>query len=580
MGLAAILVAGCTITLDRRQEPDGETALRSPADSGATAPATPVDIPFIPAAYPPDGEAPCAEAETSDPSLLPYGGTLRRIVALDEKTIVFDLCDRDVAFRSKVASPSLVINDTSWLEARIEASAGLGTIARELNGTGPFRLDAWNDGSELILSRFDEYRGPTARSRALVFRWEADQARRLEAIIDGIVDGIDAIDSIGASTVQGNPEMVAHARAGMNVMYLGMNSRFAPFDLQAVRQAIGRGIDRQALLGVAFPPGTTLASHLTPCSVPNGCAGSEWWETDVPTARDLLAQAGFPDGFSTTIRYSDEPRDYLPNPTAVATELRRQLAENLGIETELQVLPFDELVSLAERGQLDGINLLGARGRYPDPTAYLDPRLGTGAPEEFGAVDVEIRKALAKGAATANDSARTKAYTTANDRIRSLAPLIPIAHVGSVAAVRADVMDFRVSPTNTERFAAVTPGDRSQFVWMQVTEPDGLYCPDETAPDAMRVCAQVFEGLYGFTAADATPVAALAQECRSNDEMDVWTCTLRSGVVFHDGARLDANDVLVSYAVQWDAAHPLHGGGTFQAFTDRFGPFLNTPAGS
>ena len=67
--------------------------------------------------------------------------------------------------------------------------------------------------------------------------------------------------------------------------------------------------------------------------------------------------------------------------------------------------------------------------------------------------------------------------------------------------------------------------------------------------------------------------------CTPDADLTVWTCTLRHGVTFHDGSPLDANDVVLSYAVRWDAAHPLHRGrqGTFQAFIDRFGGFLHPP---
>jgi ABC-type transport system substrate-binding protein len=70
---------------------------------------------------------------------------------------------------------------------------------------------------------------------------------------------------------------------------------------------------------------------------------------------------------------------------------------------------------------------------------------------------------------------------------------------------------------------------------------------------------------------------ALAKGCQANAEMTEWTCQLREGVRFHDGSMLDANDVVMSFLVQWDAAHPLHKGrtGEFAYFKELWGAFLN-----
>ena len=126
----------------------------------------------------------------------------------------------------------------------------------------------------------------------------------------------------------------------------------------------------------------------------------------------------------------------------------------------------------------------------------------------------------------------------------------------------------------------MTPGDRRQLVWLAADEPEGLYCADEPSSVAQLACAQVFEGLLAFDAGNAAVRPALATACEPVPELTSWTCTLRSAVRFHDGATLDANDVVLSFAAPWDAEHPLHAGrtGTFQPFIDTFGGLLNAPA--
>jgi len=158
--------------------------------------------------------------------------------------------------------------------------------------------------------------------------------------------------------------------------------------------------------------------------------------------------------------------------------------------------------------------------------------------------------------------------------------MIPLAHVGTFGAFRSDVIGKQASATSTDRFVSVLPGDRSQFVYMQHDRPGSVFCADETDDVALRVCSQISESLYRYDLPEPALSPALATKCVPDENLTVWTCTLREGVRFHDGSALDANDVVLSYAIRWDAASALHRGrqGTFQAFTDRFGGFLHPPA--
>jgi ABC-type transport system substrate-binding protein len=369
-------------------------------------------------------------------------------------------------------------------------------------------------------------------------------------------------------------------RPGLDVFYLGFTDTFAPFDTELVRRAVATGIDRQRIVGADFPPGSELATYFTPCAIPHGCGGEPWYEYDPTLAKEMLASAGFPDGFDTKIHYSATPTDYLPDPTAVATELQNQLLANLGIRAQLQAEPDDTFFSDAAAGKLDGIHLLGQSVTYPDAGAFLAARFGPGASAEFGTIPDDVGKALAAGRATISGGKRDAAYAKANDAIRGDIPLIPIARSATNAAYRADVTGASASPLYLERFATMVPGDRRQLVWLTSAEPGGLYCADETDAISELLCAQLGEGLYGYDPTSAATVPSLAKACDPDADLQVWTCTLRKGVRFHDGSTLDAGDVVMSFAVQWDADHALHRGhdGSFATFTSRFGGFLNPPA--
>jgi ABC-type transport system substrate-binding protein len=578
-GTAAIVVlAGCGGP-PPSAAPDA-SRLPAPTQEAAFPTAPPTSGPFEPMAYPADAAAPCDQPESDDPAYGPYEGSIQRIRATDPLTVRFELCDSDPAFLAKIASPALAIDDTAWLESRLDPAADPPRILTEVNGTGPFRLDRWDGSGDIALSRSTTYWGDRSRTGTVIFVAEADDGRRLAKLREGSVDAVDVVAPRDMEAVNANPELTLVPRRGLNIAYIGFDNRFAPFDNETVRNAIAVGIDRAAIVAGAFPPGTEVASHFLPCAIPFGCEGPGWPAPDPELARDLLADVGFPEGFTSTISYSEEPRDYLPDPTATATALQAQLRDQLGIATTLKPMPFADLTAAADAGRLGGFYLLGARARYPDPSLLLDSHFGPNASLQFGKRFVDIARWLDRGRGSVDAAARAKGYGGVNQLIRKHVPMIPLAHVGSAAAFRTDVSGQQASATATDRFAAVAPGDRTQFVYMQRTKPGSLFCADETDESALRVCAQTSESLYRHDVPEPAVTPALAESCVPNADLNVWTCTIRSGITFHDGTALDANDVVLSYAVRWDAAHPLHRGreGAFRAFQDRFGGLLHPPA--
>jgi len=569
----ALLVAACGATV-----PSLETSDPTPTPAPVTP--APSSGKFVPTAYPAKGSAPCRQKQAPDATHGAYTGEIKRIRADDATTVVFELCSPDVAFLSKIADPAFGINDAAWLTAHVDPGiTGPQALATDVNGTGPYRLEAWNPGAEVSLARNDGYWGdPAANERAIV-RWAPSSSERVDELQAGTVDGIDDVAPADVAAIDADVSMVTAPSDGLDVVYLGVTDTFTPFDQERVRRALALGIDRQKLVMSFLPPSAKVSTYAAPCALRYACAGADWYEYDPTLAKETLAAAGFPDGFVTSIHFSTTPSRVLPDPAGLATELQTELETNLGIRAELVAEADATYRANVDAGTLDGIHLLTQGPAYPDVSASLDERLaGEG---EIGRPYDDISKALAAGRSTASGAKRAAAYTKANDAIRSHVPLIPLAAVGSDAAFLADVKGGIASPLGLESFATMTPGDRRQFVWLATHEPAGLSCADEVDPVARLICAQVVEGLYAHEPGGTAVVPALAEKCSPDPALTVWTCTLRRDVLFTDGARLDANDVVLSFAVQWDADHPLHRGrlGAFPTFAGWFGGFLNPPAG-
>ena len=501
-----------------------------------------------------------------------YGGLLKEIAALDQYTVQFTMCSPDPAFPSKAAFSAFAIQPSEYLES----TGGSGQLLEKPIGTGPYMLDSWNRGEEIVYKKYDGYWGTAAIADTLVFRWNSEAAARLLELQSGTLDAIDNPAPDDFQTIADDATLQLINRPALNVFYVGMNNTYEPFNDEMVRQAIAMGIDRQRIVDNFYPAGSEVASHFTPCSIPNACVGDSWYNFDPEAARQMLADAGFPDGFSTEIAYRDVVRSYLPEPGVVAQDIQAQLKENLNIDAEIVVMESGAFIAAADAGELPGLHLLGWGADYPDMTNFLDFHFGAGASQQFGDKFPDITDALSKGAALSNDAEREPFYVEANNLIKQHVPMIPVAHGGSAVAYRAGIAGAHASPLGNENFSVMDPG-KDTFVWMQNAEPISLYCGDETDGESLRACEQVTESLLAYEVGGTAVVPSLATSCDANADLTVWTCNLRQGVKFHDGSDLDANDVVMSWGIQWDASSPYHVGntGAFTYFSALWGGFIN-----
>ncbi len=488
-----------------------------------------------------------------------YGGKIKSIKALDEFTVEFAMCKPDPAFLAKAAFTPFGIYPREWIEAYANEE-NKETLLSQPVGTGPFYLEAWNRGDSVVMKRFDDYYLDKPAFETLIFKWATEGAARLLELQAGTVDQITNLSPDDFDTVKADANLHFLPVANPNILYLAMTNTFPPFGDVKVRQAIAMGIDTQRIVDNFYPEGSEAASHFTPCSIPNGCTGESWYEFDPVAAKALLAEAGFPDGFETAIYYRDVFRGYLPEPALVAVEFQTQLRDNLGIEAEVIVMESGEFIDESNNGRLDGFYLLGWGADYPHITNFLDFHFGAANPQ-FGDPFAEIYTPL-ETASQIGDAAQAEAlYVEANNAIKALVPMVPIAHGASASAALATVENAHFRPFGAPLFNLVNPG-KDTFVYMQNAEPISLYCADESDGESLAPCQQIVEPLLEYAIDSGEVESRLATSCTSNADSTVWTCQLREGVKFHDGTSFDANDVVVSWTAGIDASSPYHIGNT------------------
>ncbi len=518
----------------------------------ASTPAPSSEIGFSARSWP---EASAAECAMSESGAVRLG--IARMEAVDELTVRFTLCAPDPAFTQKLAVTNFAVNDSGWLAA----AAADGSLATSMNGTGPLALAAWEQGVQIVLTRNDSYWGDRAASERVVIQWEPESAARLLQLRAGTVDAADNLAPTDEAAIAADASLALLTRPGFNTFYLNFNNRYAPVSDVRVRQAIAIALDRQRIVDLFYPSGSTLATHVPPCVIDGACVGDAWYEQDLVAARALLADAGYPNGIDLTLSLRETPRAYLPDPVAVATDIQAQLAA-VGIRVTLKVEEAGGYIGKLLSGDLESASFSAALPDYPEVWNSLGIDFGSTSGPAHGDQYPRLVALLDEAQRESDPATRAALFTQINNEIRSQVPVVPIANGASLIAARAVVNGLVASPVAMERFASVRVDGSDTFTWLQGGEPAGLYCMDEEDREAVRICAQVMEGLYGYAEGGTAAEPRLATGCAVSADGLVVECALRSGVRFHNGARLDAGDVLDSFAAAWDCAHPLHVGRT------------------
>lgn len=558
VAVLALVAAACGSSTE--DEPTTTTA----GAATTVADTTPEETTATTAAEPSDD----FEGQTLEAANCDYGGKIDSITAVDELTVQFDLCSPDPAFLPKLSFGVFGIQPSEHLEA-----TGGAPLDNPI-GTGPYSLNEWVRGDSIVYDRNDDYYGTVAPAATAVLRWATESAGRLLELQSGNVDGITFPGTEDLATIESDADLQLLDKPEPNIFYMGFTNTFAPWDDVRVRQAVALGIDRQRIVDTFYPEGSETASHFTPCTVENGCEGDSWYDMDVEAAQALLEEAGLADGFDTTIYYRDVTRGYLPTPGDVAADIQAQLLENLNIRAEIEVVESGEFIQTSSAGGYDGIHLLGWTGDYPHVTNFLDFHFAeTNA--QFGDPYPEIFGPLAEAARLASAEEAAPLYADANNAIKELVPMVAISHSAANFAAAADV-DGAYAPPWGQVMLNLWDNGTDTIVFMQGNEPISLYCADETDGESLRACAQVVEPLYSY-APDGSVQPQLATECVPNDELSSWVCSLRSGVMFHDGSAFDANDVVASFAAGLDASSDLHTGnsGVFEYYDYLWGLLNN-----
>ncbi|MFI5624812.1 ABC transporter substrate-binding protein [Nocardioides sp. NPDC051685] len=362
------------------------------------------------------------------------------VEAMDESHVAITLKRPQSSLLRLLAQPwSAGIVDEGWATKVTDDQ-----IKTQENGTGPYRLDSFKEGSTIMTSAFADYWGGEPSITSVEYRVMPDESTRVQALRSGAVDmtqvrlpkNYEQLDKQGFSV--GDPYRVG-------AYWLAMDMTDGPLADERVRQALNLGIDRKQLIEIGSQ-GAGVLSGAVPPGDPYGTEADEstpYYKHDVKRAKELLAEAGAENLTLTLAIRSDSPEKI-----ATAQLVKEQLAQ-IGVTLEIKQSDWSRLVSEITSGQwkADLVQLTSALNA--DPSQYLDLWFAKG-----GAATKVKDETLWKMMDSAvegdlSDDERTSAYAEIDTYIAEHAYLlVPYASV-QVYEVWAPGLDYQPEPSGT-----------------------------------------------------------------------------------------------------------------------------------
>ncbi|MFS8665613.1 MAG: ABC transporter substrate-binding protein [Limnochordales bacterium] len=306
----------------------------------------------------------------------------------------------------------------------VPASVGDGLVEHPI-GTGPFKFVEWVRGSHVVLERFDDYYGGApdlgrsgpAPARRVIFRVIPENATRLAALMAGEIDIMANVPVHAVEEIQRHPDLELRPVMGTRSYFTEFNVRRPPFDDARVRQALNYAIDvdliiEQLLDGLGEP----LTTILSPLSFGHNDQLAPY-PYDPEKARALLAEAGYPDGFTFELSVEDKRRD--------VAEAYAFLLAQIGVTANVRVWgDYNSMVDAMRRGELDAM-MTDWGDSTMDPTGIFVPKLRTGDRGNFGGYSNPIVDALIEVAESTSDlGLRAQAYRLAQQVVYEDAPML------------------------------------------------------------------------------------------------------------------------------------------------------------
>ncbi len=357
----------------------------------------------------------CAGTDGNAPLVAAFSN-IAQLTVQDARTIVITLKESDADFLASM--------DTAILPASNADPAGVAI------GTGPYQFVSHTPQESFILERNEDYWGEKAHIEKVILKVCANTDTIVMNLNGGTIDMFARLTTTQVSQLSDNFEVLEGTMNLVQALYL--NNAVKPFDNEKVRQALSYAIDKQYLLdmtsdGYGTPVGSSMFPAFGKYYMPEL---ADYYKKDIEKAKQLLAEAGYPDGFSFTMKVPSNYTPHVEMAQVVAQELKA-----ISVNARIELIEWETWVNDVYAGRAFEGTVVGLDASQPTASSML-LRFTSGSSKNFiNYNNAQYDAAYAKAQNSVDEAEREAAFkecqrilteTAANVYIQDMAEFVAL----------------------------------------------------------------------------------------------------------------------------------------------------------
>lgn len=363
------------------------------------------------------------------------------MVVVDEYTVDVATKQPFAAALNYLATARGAILCKAAVESMGDEAYGLNPI-----GSGPFKVETWSVGNEIVLKRNEEYWGEKPSYETLQFRFITEASNRAIELETGNADIVYSIASNDAARLADKEGVEIVSGPAYNFVYICMNMSDPTLSNEKLREALSTATNVPALVAAAYSESEQVAdSYMSPNVAYH--ASMEAKEYNVEKAKQLLAEAGYPDGLTLTLTVNEDTT------FGFIAEIIQGMWQEIGVQVKIETMEQATYLERANAGEVQ-LSVTSSNAVSGDPdNAFMIWR--TTAVNAIQANDPTIDDYLNKGGVEFDPEARAAIYKDLQQYLWDKNYGIPLCFPNVTYGIDADIEGFYCHPGSTPDLAKV-----------------------------------------------------------------------------------------------------------------------------